>query len=313
VYVRLDAETDEKWTGEFLLEDYNVPGRDLYVDYDNNNNNRKNNNTLVNFMHINLLSKSLNLTLTYPVDEDVIFTETGAVYNTTNAEASFHDVIQHYMRMPGDGTGGDYFIDYVQFSGVLEGDQYFDYHKTNAYYEVTTISGSPITKFNNGTKFGGGTLTMKSDYNFMVDQSYIYENGAVFLAQDDGEVFKVAPPIIATDNNGNLSISLTGVVLNGDLQASGNGVETISTTISNVRVVSGKTNLIMIEKETTNDYYDFWMSLFEDVRSIADNCTNINATLTNNTANTNMTLIINDTSSTENIEIFADTKVITIS
>jgi len=301
VYVK-HAETNEKWIAHLDIKTYSKPNQDLYIDYLNNQN--------FNFMHINLLSKNLELTLMAPENVNVYFNETGAVYNTnTNAKASFHDVIQHYMRMPGDGTGGDYYIDYVQFNGVLDGDQYLDYNKTDAYYEETTISGRPITKLNNNTKFGGGTLTMKSDYNFMVDQSYIYENGAVFLAQDDGEVFKVAPPIIATDNNGSLSISLNGVVLQGNLQASGNGVKTLNTEVVKRIVVSGTTNRIVIEKETTDELYDFWRSYFEDIRSIADNCTNINATLTN-TAPTNMTLIINDITSSQKIDITASTKIV---
>ena len=304
IYVKYNYNSDEKWINSFDTTD-NAFLPDL------------NNSNATGLISINLLSHKLNLTLIEPKNQNVSLN--GVPYNTNtsiaNDTATLHDIIQHYMRLPGDGTGGDYYIDYVQFSGVFEGDQHFTYNTTQSFAQTTT-SGVTVTSFDNTTKFGGGTLTLSSDYNFMVDQSYVYDSGAVFLTQEDGSVFKVDPPIVASNNSdGNLSLSLNSVVLKGNYQASGNDVETLYTTlVGNVHDVNGNTDRIMIEKDMKPEYYQFWKSYFEEIRSFAeDNFVGINATLTNNTAQTSLVLTINDTTSTKNIDVSVKTKIIEIS
>ena len=299
IYVKYNSDPDEKWLATFTPSPTVSP--DLYYLADG-------------LIFINLLTHNLSLTLIEPTNQNVSLNGVPYNTNTSNNTATLHDIIQHYMRLPGDGTGGDYYIDYVQFSGVYEGDQIFTYNTTQSFAQTTT-SGEIVTSFDNNTKFGGGTLTLSSDYNFMVDQSYIYDGGAVFLTQEDGSVFKVDPPIVASKNSdGNLSLSLNSVVLKGDYQASGNDVETLYTTlVGNVHEVNGDTNRIMIEKYVKPEYYKFWKSYFEDLKLFANSFGEINATLTNNTAQTNLTLTINDTTSTKNIDLSIRTKVIEIS
>ena len=163
-------------------------------------------------------------------------------------------------------------------------------------------------------KVGGGTLKLQSDYNFMVDQSYVYDNGAVFLVQYDGTVLKTDPPITASNDSGTLSLSFNTVELKGDLQASGNGVETLYTKLDgNERLLYGNTDLLVIVKETTREYYKFWKSHFDELNATAnDGFANITATLTNNTDQTNMTLTINATNN-QTFYVTVNTKIIEIS
>ena len=306
IYVKYDSNPDEKWIQTFWAKK-----GEGFPDL--------NYSSATGLIYINLLShNNLNLTLIEPINQNVSLN--GVPYNTNTSIASdtatLHDIIQHYMRLPGDGTGGDYYIDYVQFSGVFEGDQIFTYNTTQTFAQVTATSGETVISFDNDTKFGGGTLTLTSDYNFMVDQSYVYDSGAVFLTQEDGSVFKVNPPIVATNNSdGNLSLVLDSVVLKGDYQASGNDFETLYTTlVGDVYEVNGDTNRIMIEKDMKPEYYNFWKSYFEDIETIANSFTGISTTLTNNTAQTRLTLTIaDDDPATKSIDVSIKTKVIIIS
>ena len=261
-------------------------------------------------LHVDMLDSALYLKLMTNVPQ-IITDATGS--NTTynlNQEAPLNDIIQHWAKF-GESS---YFVHYMQYTGVSDGEVYATVENSSQFNTATNGSVYTVTFDNMTGKIGGGTLTMRSDYNFMVDQSYVYDCGAVFLSQDDGEVFKVEPPIVASNNSGTLNLALSSVVLKGDLQASGNGVETLYTTlVGDARTVYGTTNNISIVKETTPKYYDFWRSLFEDIRLFANDFTDINATLTNNTAQTNMTLIISDNSSTQNIDVTVNTKIIQIS
>ena len=258
-------------------------------------------------LNVDLLDRFENLTLIEGTNQEI----NGTVINN-GREAPLGDVIQHWA---GFGDESSYFIHYMQYRGVTDGEIYADVESSSTSNTSTELNGTEHTEPFYHEKIGGGTLTMTSDYNFMVDQSYVYDNGAVFLSQNDGEVFKSKHPIVTSDNNGTLNLVLTSVVLKGNYKASGNGVKTLYTTlVDDERLEYGNTNNITIVKETTSEYYDFWISYFEEIKSYANNgFTNINATLTNNTNQTNMTLIINDTTSTQNIYVTVNTKVIQVS
>ena len=260
-------------------------------------------------LHVDMLDSITTLTL----DTDTNYEDqeiNGTVYNSTNPDAPLHDIIQHWAKL----GGSNYFIQYMQYAGVTEGKVYATVENASQFNTSTNGSVYTVTFNNTNGKIGGGTLTMRSDYNFMVDQSYVYDSGAVFLSQNDGGVLKVKPPILISNNSGTLDIILTGVVLKGDYQASGNDVETLQTTlVGNARLVNGKTNHITIVKETTPEYYDFWRLHFEELNKSVNEFTNITATLNNNTAHTNMTLTINDDISTQNIDITVNTKIIQVS
>ena len=261
-------------------------------------------------LHVDLLDSYPPLVL---VSDETTYVNdsTGYAQEYNNGgNAPLGDVIQHWAKF---GNENDYFIHYMQYSGVTDGQIYADVE--NGSTSSTPSDGTlHIAPFDN-EMIGGGTLTMKSDYNFMVDQSYVYDNGAVLLSQNDGVVFKTSPPIVASNNSGTLSLSFNTVELNGNLQTSGNGIETLySTLIGDEFVEYGNTDRLMIVKETTPEYYNFWRSYFEKIKSyVYDNgFTDINATLINNTDQTNMTLTINATNN-QTFYVTVNTKVIQIS
>jgi len=269
-----------------------------------------------NILHVDLLYSfpSLELISDGPI---IINNSTGTpiTYNTGDL-APLGDIIQHWAKL-GDNT---YFVNYMQYTGVKDGEVVVKVENSSAFNTTTTTTtmGEGIehsVPFNNATgKIGGGTLTMTSDYNFMVDQSYVYDNGAVFLSQYDGTVLKTDPPITASNDSGKLSLSFNTVELKGNLQASGNGVKTLYTKLDgNERLLYGNTDLLVIVKETTREYYDFWKSHFDELNATAnDGFANITATLTNNTDQTNMTLTINATNN-QTFYVTVNTKVIAIS
>lgn len=259
-------------------------------------------------LHIDLLSSGTNLTLDEGTNQEI----NGTLYNSTDSDpsATLHDVIQHYMGLETGGSG--YFIDYVQYNGVLDSEQKFVLNDPIGSNTSMNRSGiDSIAQFNK-TKIGGGTLTLRSDYNFMVDQSYVYDGGAVFLTQEDGAVFKVDPPIVATDNsNGNLSLSFNSVILKGDYQASGNGVETLYTALSGITTINGFTDNINIVKETNPEYYGFWKSFFDDLNLSASSFATITTTPLYNETNSRLELIIVDNTS-PSITVSLKTKEIVI-
>ncbi|HJH29411.1 MAG TPA: hypothetical protein C5S51_06920 [Methanosarcinaceae archaeon] len=239
----------------------------------------------------------------------------GTTYNasdTVNNTAPLNDVIQHYMRLPGDGTGGTYNIDYVQYDGILDATQYIAYKTTDESVSMIAGEGSNIKIMLDDFKVGGGTLKLQSDYNFMVDQSYIYDSGAVILSQDDGAVFKTAHLIVPKKNiNGNLTLTLKSTVLEGEYQASGNGIETLYTALDgNVYEISGVTDNITIVKNTTPELYPLWKSYFSDLGKIVNTTSADFVDISNETINR---VGININSTTPDITLTVQRKEIIIS
>ena len=217
---------------------------------------------------INLLATDQIMELIEPATlaiNGTIYTNSGPPY------APLNDVIQHYMRLPGDGTGGNYDLNYVQYDGILDANQYITYETADDATSIIVDENNDIKVILDDFKVGGGTLKLQSDYNFMVDQSYIYDSGAVILNQYDGAVFKTASPIVAINDSGNLILTLKSTVLKGDYQASGNGIETLYTTLDrNMYEVRGVTDNITIVKNTTPELYPLWDSYFSDLGDIVN-------------------------------------------
>lgn len=266
---------------------------------------------IINVSHpdvsINLLTNDEIMELIEPAT----LTINGTTYNNTGGNASLNDVIQHYMRLPGDGTGSNYKIDYVQYDGILAATQHITYKTTDESTSMFVGENNNVKIMLDDFKVGGGTLKLQSDYNFMVDQSYIYDSGAVILSQDDGAVFKTAPPIAADADSGNLTLTLKSTVLKGEYQASGNGMETLYTALDgNVYEVNGVTDNVTIVKNTTPEYYDLWFSYFTDITDVV-NSSNAFYNLTNDPNKQQLVLRVNST--TPDITLTVQRKEIIIS
>jgi len=161
------------------------------------------------------------------------------------------------MKQPDDGT---YNLYYTKYDEILESEMTLRYNTT-----------ADASDFINGMTIGSGTLTLRSDYNFFVDQSYIYDSGAIILNQKDGAVFMVGggPIYVTNDSKNNLILNLKTTVLQGDYQAGGNAIETIQTQLDGSYYTSGFTDNITITKNTTPELSvsDLWNSYFEKINS----------------------------------------------
>ena len=220
-----------------------------------------------------MLSPDIYLKLDKP---DSPLSINGTIYQkgTANDTCSLGTLIQHYLKQPADGTYDFY---YDKIKKVSEGTQKLLYNTTEG-----TVGGTE-PKLDLMT-IGGGVIIMESDYNFMVDQSYIYDTGAVILKQDDGVIFKVDPPIFYDNDSvsNDLIISFQTVVLTGDHVVSGNGLETIQTVLASPEyMASGLTDEIKITKNTTSELYPLWHSYFSDLGEFV-NSTTANSTDTSN-------------------------------
>ena len=213
------------------------------------------------YLYLDLLNNDIELELDEPDD----LTIDGTTYHE-HSKANLSTLIQHYLKQPADGT---YDLYYRKYDQVIEGTQTLLYDTTEG-----TLGGTePQLDLLN---IGGGVLTMESDYNFMVDQSYIYDSGAVILKQEDGAVFKVGAPIFVTTDSvsDDLIISFQTVVLTGEHVSGGNGLETIQTVLSSPEyVASGLTDNITIIKKTTPELYDLWDSYFSELKDVITNST----------------------------------------
>ncbi|MCD4704236.1 MAG: hypothetical protein K8R64_08110 [Methanosarcinaceae archaeon] len=284
----------DEWNAELKVYPYpHGEPHDLHVD-DNN-------------ISVDFLNESIDLTLIQTKGEDIVIN--GTTYNTTpgNNTAPLFDLIQHYMKLPALETG-DYYIDYVQYTAIAGGSQYFTYNSTEkSAYIIVDDDGEMVMIFDE-IKAGGGTLTLGSDYNFMVDQSYIYNNGALILKQDDGAIFRVEPPIdIGNNTQGDLILTLKTTVLNGNYTQSGNGEGTLYTILDKTYEGSGHTDKVIIAMNNTPPVLKpIWNSYYET----------LNSTISDTTAHSryypnNMTMHIWDNSSNILVNLQKNTVAIT--
>ena len=257
IKIEYDGHPKEKWEGVITIDQV---GADTFYGLDF----AEGNGTY--FLFIDMLSSDISLQLE---DSDNPITINGSS-KSEGEYAPLSDLIQHYLKQPADGT---YDLYYKKYRDVIDGTQKLLYYTTE-----DTVGGTEPTL--DLLEIGGGILTMESDYNFMIDQSYIYDNGAVILKQEDGAVFKVEPPIFVDNDSvtNDLIISFQTVVLTGDRVVSGNGLETIQTVLASPEyMASGLTDNITIIKDTTSDLYHLWNSYFSDLGNFV-NSTSANST-----------------------------------
>lgn len=247
------------------------------------------------YLNINLLEDFvLNLEYAdlYPV------TVNGIQYNL-GGYTSLYNLSQHYLKQPADGTYDFY---YTTYNKIIDSNLILLYNTT------TDTVGGTTPSLNNVT-IGSGTLTLSSDYNFFVDQSYIYDSGVIMLLQDDGAVFKAGgePILVSSDPHNNLILNLRTVDLQGDCETSGNEIEMIQTCLEDTYTFRGFTRNVTLTKDTRPELKDLWDSYFEEINSTI----NLNTTASSIYYPDNMTLHV--WSNTPNILLSVEQKEITVS
>ena len=74
-----------------------------------------------------------------------------------------------------------------------------------------------------------GNLTYRSSNRYWVDQTWIYQMGAVFLSQEGGATVRVGPSISVYNTSGNASVCITPVNITGSARIAGSGPVRIET------------------------------------------------------------------------------------
>lgn len=98
---------------------------------------------------------------------------------------------------------------------------------TITIWEDETIS-APIKKL------PLGSLSYRSSNNYWVDQTWIYQGGAVFLSQEGGTTVRVAPPLSVYNNTDKVSVYITPVNITGSAHIAGSGPVRIETRLLNI-------------------------------------------------------------------------------
>ena len=123
-------------------------------------------------------------------------------------------------------------------------------------YDAITIDFTP------GGSYTSDVIKFSSGNTYFVDQSYIYEAGALIISQDEKSVLYGSPPIIVTEYGKNITFYITEIEgLPGKTDASGYGTYPIFTKAKN------PTNDISINNVSqitiTTGYPNAWKTVFE--------------------------------------------------
>jgi len=95
--------------------------------------------------------------------------------------------------------------------------------------ETFTISSSSPSS-TESLNYTMGAVEFRSGNNYWIDQTYYYQMGGVFLAQEGGSTVRVSPPLsLSYDGNGVVSVDLTLITLSGYQEISGTGPVRIDT------------------------------------------------------------------------------------
>lgn len=113
-------------------------------------------------------------------------------------------------------------------------------------------------------KYDLGNIEYKSSNGYFLNQNYIYENGAILLNQDEGDVISSKPGFII-DSSGDFFFNLVRLVPGAEkTSASGFGTYPVQSMFSN-----SKTNNIYKSKDMTilSSCPSAWKSYFDDTLS----------------------------------------------
>jgi hypothetical protein len=113
-------------------------------------------------------------------------------------------------------------------------------------------------------------LKYQSKNNYWIQQAYYYQDGGVFLSQQDGSTCRVAPPISFTNNTGSCSVSVTPIILYGGGSIGGSGPVRVDTRLKArdpSKLVSGNKYWVCA-CVTVADYSTahMWLDVFNNTR-----------------------------------------------
>ena len=117
-----------------------------------------------------------------------------------------------------------------------------------------------------------GSLSYRSSNNYWVDQTWIYQGGAIFLAQGEKATVRVGPSIVVTTGTGsNIDLNIALTSLEGSGMASGSGPVRIETWMHQdpVPPFSSTSSQVVLTVEGDEMTARAWERAFDEVRGKA--------------------------------------------
>jgi len=106
-----------------------------------------------------------------------------------------------------------------------------------------------------------------------VDQTWTYQMGAVFLTQEGKTTVRVAPSISVASVDGNISIDITPIRLEGSATIAGSGPARVETRMcrSGQSTLSGQYNVVNLTLDGSDDQVmaAAWKRAFDEVKARA--------------------------------------------
>jgi len=144
---------------------------------------------------------------------------------------------------------------------------FFDRGRT---FDTLEIIDNAITiEFSTGKSYTSDAIKFSSGNSYFVDQSYIYEAGALIISQDEKSIVYGIPPIIVANYSDNITFYITEINgLKGKTDASGYGTYPIFTRVNDTTKINTLNDVSHIT--ITTDYPDAWIMAFEQTIQKAD-------------------------------------------
>lgn len=118
-----------------------------------------------------------------------------------------------------------------------------------------------------------GSLSYTSSNHYWVDQTWTYQMGAVFLTQEGKTTVRVAPSISVASVDGNISIDITPIRLEGSATIAGSGPARVETRMcrSGQSTLSGQYNVVNLTLDGSDDQVmaAAWKRAFDEVKARA--------------------------------------------
>ncbi len=123
-----------------------------------------------------------------------------------------------------------------------------------------------------------GAVQFASDNNYWLQQTYYYQTGGLFLAQDDGSTVRLSPPIsLYGITGGDIAVDIVVLQMYGYQETAGRGVARLDTRLKNglqttspVSSANNVTITISAEDDTAREIWDshgtaeLWRHVFSD-------------------------------------------------
>jgi len=117
-----------------------------------------------------------------------------------------------------------------------------------------------------------GSLTYRSSNHYWVDQTWIYQGGAVFLSQEGGTTVRVGPSIAVAKMGDDITLNVAPISLDGSDMIAGSGPVRVETRmrLSNQSTINGVYDWVNLTIETDDDVTArAWKRAFDEVRERA--------------------------------------------